>query len=259
MSADVVCRGRHHVGPPVLRLVDVTYSVGKAGGLRVLDHLSLELRQGEILGVFGPNGCGKSSLLNVISGYARADSGGIELGVDAEIRMSYLAQDYAETLLPWFRARTNLLLPVRFRGGSRQEAEAALAEVVSVFDDPIDLRKFPYSLSGGQQQILALLRCLIQQPQLILLDEPFSAINLHRMFTLRQRLALWSKQRKIAMMIVSHNLDDLMVVCDHVLAVAGPPLTVLADVEAPFSHPRSREDLCSAEMIEAKTIIYSST
>jgi len=259
VRAAVGCRGSRDVGPAVLRVADVTYSVGKAGGLRVLDRLSLEVKQGEILGVFGPNGCGKSSLLNVISGYARPDSGGVELLAGTETRLSYLAQDYAETLLPWFRARTNLLLPVRYRGGSRQEAEAALAEVVSFFYDPVDLRKFPYSLSGGQQQILALLRCLIQQPQLILLDEPFSAINLHRMFALRQRLALWAKQRKIAMMIVSHNLDDLMVVCDHVLAVAGPPLAILADVETPFAHPRSREDLCSSEMIQAKTAIYSST
>jgi NitT/TauT family transport system ATP-binding protein len=244
---------------PVIRMLDVSYHhVRDGGAVPVLDHLTLEIRRDEILGIFGPNGCGKSSLLNVMTGLLRADAGAIELNSLPDIRMSYLAQDYAQTLLPWLRVKQNLLLPLRYRGLAREDAQAALAALLAFFDYPLDLEKDPYRLSGGQQQILALLRCLIQEPDVVLLDEPFSAINFHRMFSLRQKLGVWAKQRKISMVIVSHNLDDLAIACDRVVGVVGPPLSILTEVRISLPHPRRQRDLASREIIDAKARIYGS-
>ena len=172
--------------------------------------------------------------------------------------MSYLPQDYRQTLLPWFRVKKNLLLPLRYRGISRQEAAARLEALLAFFSYPVDLCTYPYRLSGGQQQLLALLRCLIQEPHVMLLDEPFSAINFYRMFALRQKLALWARERHVALLIVSHNLDDLMLVCDRVLAVVGPPLRVVTEVCIAVPHPRRECDLAAPDIAYAKTRVYGS-
>jgi NitT/TauT family transport system ATP-binding protein len=197
--------------PAVVRVAGVNYRYLREGmSVPVLDHLSFEVRHGEILGVFGPNGCGKSSLLNVVAG---------------------------------------LRTP-------RRDAEVAVKELLAFFGDPLDLRRYPYRLSGGQQQLLALLRCLIQEPHVALFDEPFSAISFHRMFWLRQRLALWAKQRKISIILVSHNFDDLLVTCDRVLGVMGPPLTIVAEAAIPLAHPRALRDLASPEITAVKARVY---
>ena len=242
--------------PAVVRVVGVNYRYLRGGmSIPVLDHLSFDVRHGEILGVFGPNGCGKSSLLNVVAGLTKPQEGTVE--VDApDARVSYLAQDYMQTLLPWFQVRRNRTLPLVYRGLARRDAEVAVKELLAFFDDPLDLRRYPYRLSGGQQQLLALLRCLIQEPHVALFDEPFSAINFQRMFWLRQRLALWAKQRKISIILVSHNFDDLLVTCDRVLGVTGPPLTIVAEAAIPLAHPRALRDLASSEIAAVKAQLY---
>lgn len=222
----------------------------------ILKNFSLEVERGEILGVFGTNGCGKSSLLNVLAGFVTPQAGFVHISGNPA-KVSYLPQSYDETLLPWFTARKNLTSALEFSGATKEEREANIKELVGFFGDLVDLSKRPYELSGGQRQILAMLRCFVQKPDLILMDEPFSAINFHKMFALRQKIAGWAKKMGHTMIIVSHNLDDLAIVCDRIVAVAGPPLEVVTETTIELNHPRRELDLAGAEIIKAKANIYS--
>lgn len=248
-----------HTPSAFVRLENVQLAYATNGrGPRVLDGFSLEVMDNEVVGVYGPNGSGKSSLLNVLAGVQRPDDGAVSFSCVSRPATAYLAQDFAATLLPWFRARTNLLLPMRYAGVSRANAERMVDELVEHFAPDLEVGKYPHELSGGQQQMLAIIRCFSRKPRLALLDEPWSAVNFQYMFSMRQKLAQWAKAHRIASVIVSHNLDDLMITCDRVVTVVGPPLRVVCEERVTLPHPRKEFDLVGAELMGAKARIYAS-
>jgi NitT/TauT family transport system ATP-binding protein len=242
-----------------LRIENVTFAYPKNGrSERVLSDFSFDVRRGEIVGVFGPNGSGKSSLLHIAGGLVAPQSGRVAFDGGKRPSVSYMVQDYAALLLPWFTGARNLSLALTFNGVPRAEARAEVRAAVDYFCPSLEVDKRPGELSGGHQQILALVRCFVRKPALALLDEPFAAVNFHRMFSLRQKVAEWAKRHGITTVVVSHNLDDLMIICDRIVTVVGPPLRVVSEVHVSLPHPRREADLASDRIVAAKAIIYPS-
>ena len=144
------------------------------GDALVYDDFALYLPQGEFISIFGPNGCGKSTLINMISGLAPMDAGQVLYDGQTirETRISYVFQNYREALFPWLRAIDNIHYPLKVMGVPKAERRRRVEKLLADFEVKIDLNAYPYTLSGGQQQTVSILRALVTEPEVLFLDEP---------------------------------------------------------------------------------------
>lgn len=203
----------------MIRLAGVRYA---PGGRALLDGFDLELAPGGFTALVGPSGCGKSTLLRLVAGLRAPDAGRVD-GVPA--RKAMVFQDPA--LLPWLDVRANVALPGRY--GPIGDVDAALSRVGLA----AHARALPATLSGGQRMRVSLARALVARPELVLLDEPFAALDgVTRRAVQAAFLELRAAERWTVLM-VTHELEDAFRLADRVLALDGPPLRVLRDEAAP--------------------------
>jgi NitT/TauT family transport system ATP-binding protein len=138
----------------------------------VYDGFDLELPLGSFISVFGPNGCGKSTLINMISGLMPMDEGEVlyDGKTIAETRISYVFQNYREALFPWLRSIDNIHYPLKLMGVPKLERDKRIESLIADFGIKIDLNAYPYQLSGGQQQAVSIIRALVRNPDVLFLD-----------------------------------------------------------------------------------------
>jgi len=196
-------------------------------GHAILDGFDLALEPGRITAIVGPSGCGKSSLLRLIAGL-RPPDGGRVTGVPT--RKAFVFQDAA--LLPWLTLRENVALPGRF--GPIGDVDAALERVGLAGH----AGKLPAALSGGQRMRGSLARALVARPELVLLDEAFAALDGLTRASVQRAFLQLQAENAWTVVIVTHELVDAVALSDRVVAVAGPPLTIRADVAVPLARPR---------------------
>ena len=160
------------------------------GATQLYDGFDIDIPRGKIVSVFGPNGCGKSTLINMMAGIQAIDAGEILFDGKTvrETRIGYVFQNYREALFPWKRAIDNIRYPLRFMKLSKAEMAARVDALVASFDVPIDLNRYPYEMSGGQQQLVSIMRALVVEPEVLFLDEPFSALDYEMTQFLRDQL-----------------------------------------------------------------------
>jgi NitT/TauT family transport system ATP-binding protein len=215
-----------------------------SGALTALDGLSGSVSPGELVAVIGPNGCGKSTLLRAIAGLLAPRAGRIGLGPDGspplagDGRVGLVFQQ--PRLLGWRSALDNVALPLELRGTPRAErhpaAERALAQVGLADDSAGALR--PRELSGGMQQRVALARSLVTDPPVLLLDEPFSALDaLTRDAFDVQLEALWLARRR-TVVLVTHSVGEAIGLADRIWVMTPRPGRVAADIRVPLGRPR---------------------
>ena len=156
----------------------------------VYRNFDLDLQEGEFISIFGPNGCGKSTFINLISGMIPIDFGTVlyDGKTIAQTRLSYVFQNYREALFPWMRAISNIQYPLKILGLDSKTQSRRVEELLAEFNIQIDLNRYPYELSGGQQQMVSILRALITDPEVLFLDEPFSALDYEMTLFMRERL-----------------------------------------------------------------------
>ena len=149
-------------------------------GWPLYENFDLDIPKGKIVSIFGPNGCGKSTLINMIAGLTPIDAGEILFDGKSlkDTRIGYVFQNYREALFPWWRTIDNIAYPLKLMGKSKADVDRRLAELVASFDVKFDLNRYPYELSGGQQQTASIMRALAPEPEVLFLDEPFSALDL---------------------------------------------------------------------------------
>jgi NitT/TauT family transport system ATP-binding protein len=186
----------------------------KSFGEPILSGISLEVREGEVVGIVGPNGTGKSTLVKIIAGVEKPDSG--EVILNGTLAVAY-QEDY---LLPWKRIRDNVCLPLKFRGGECSVEE--LAEKLGLMPY-LDL--YPKEVSGGNRRKAAILRAILMDADVTVLDEPFTGLDTASIEAL---LSLISelKGRGKAFIVVSHQLDELFRIADRVYVLSGRPAVV---------------------------------
>ena len=214
-------------------------------GQAVYAGFDLDLRRGDVLSVFGPNGCGKSTLINMLAGLLPADAG--EMLFDGrtvrEIRVGYVFQNYREALFPWKRSAENLRYPLRRMGLPKVEIERRVERLCAQFRVRFDLARYPYELSGGQQQLVSIMRALAVEPEVLFLDEPFSALDYETTLDLRDLLQRVLKETGVTTMLVSHDLEESIVLADRLLMLTRRPTTVAADLPVTLPWPRTAATL----------------
>ena len=224
------------------------------GGVPVYDGFALDVKRGDILAIFGPNGCGKSTLINMAAGLLPADAGEILYDgrtVD-EVRIGYVFQNYREALFPWRRAAENIRYPLRRMGLKRAEIERRLESLTADFRVRFDLNAYPYSLSGGQQQLVSIMRALAVEPEVLFLDEPFSALDYETTLSLRTLLQQVLKARRTTTILVSPDLEESIVLADRMLMLTRRPTTLADDVAVTLPWPRDAATLSTPEFVAIK-------
>ena len=217
--------------PYALELLDVRCTFGandgKSPGYTAVADTTLRIREGEFVSVVGPTGCGKSTLLNVGAGLLAPSSGTVKVfgqtlqGINR--RAGYMFQ--TEALMPWRSAIDNVMLGLQYRGvgdaEARGQAEAWLARVgLSGFGD-----RYPHQMSGGMRKRAALAQTLAVDPDIILMDEPFSALDIQtRQLMENEVLDLWAAKRK-AVLFITHDLDEAIAMSDRVVVLSAGPAT----------------------------------
>jgi NitT/TauT family transport system ATP-binding protein len=223
---------------PVIEISEVSKAYGPAGThVLALDKLSLNVESGEFVCLVGASGCGKSTLLNLIAGLDKPSAG--EISVTGK-RVSLLFQDAA--LFPWLTVAGNIDLALRLRGMPRSERGQRIEELI----DLVHLRSFadkrPHELSGGMRQRVALARALAQEADVLLMDEPFGALDAITRDLLHDELErLWSTTGK-TIVFVTHNVREAVRLGDRVLVLSSRPGRVVADYRIETTRPRQLEE-----------------
>lgn len=220
----------------------------------IYDDFSIDLPLGKFISIFGPNGCGKSTLINMISGLMPMDAG--EVLYDGQqikdTRISYVFQNYREALFPWLRAIDNIHYPLKVLGIDRRERQRRVEKLLAEFDVPIDLNAYPYTLSGGQQQTVSILRALVTEPEVLFLDEPFSALDYEMTLFMREQLQKIFMKLKTTMLLVSHDLDEAIQLADKVVLLTRRPTQVAEIVDVNLPWPRNLDVTTSEQFVSLK-------
>ena len=209
-------------------------------GAPLYTAFNLDLPRGKIVSIFGPNGCGKSTLMNMIAGLVPLDAGEILFDGKSlkDTQIGYVFQNYRDALFPWITAWDNIAYPLKRKGMKMAEVKARVDELVKLFEIRFDLARYPYELSGGQMQTVCIMRSLATRPEVLFLDEPFSALDFEMTLFIRAKLQDAHMATGTTMVIVSHDLEDAVFLADQILLLTRRP-TRIAEI-VPFDMPRPR-------------------
>jgi NitT/TauT family transport system ATP-binding protein len=223
-------------------------------GWPLYQDFDLDIPKGRIVSVFGPNGCGKSTLINMIAGLVPIDAGQILFGGKTlkDTRIGYVFQNYRDAMFPWKRTIDNIAYPLQLAGRSKAEVDRRMAELVESFDVKFDLNRYPYELSGGQQQTASIMRALAPGPEVLFLDEPFSALDFEMTLFIREKLQEVFMQTGTTMLLVSHDLEEAVYLADDVLLLTKRPTRVAEILHYADPRPRTVATLSEPSFIEAR-------
>jgi len=223
-------------------------------GWPLYENFNLDIPKNKIVSVFGPNGCGKSTLINMIAGLIPIDSGEILFDGKSlkDTKIGYVFQNYREAMFPWMRTIDNIAYPLKLEGKSKGEVEQRVQELVASFDVKFDLNRYPYELSGGQQQTASIMRALAPQPEVLFLDEPFSALDYEMTLFIREKLQEVFMKTKTTMMLVSHDLEEAVYLADQVLLLTKRPTSIAEMLYYDDPRPRTVATLSEPSFVLAK-------
>ncbi|MFL9927619.1 ABC transporter ATP-binding protein [Herbaspirillum lusitanum] len=228
------------------------------GALKVLDQVNLEVARGEFLVLLGASGCGKSTLLNLVSGFERATVGSVHVNNrevrDVDPACGMVFQQYA--LFPWKTVRQNVEFGLKMRGVSRTER----AKTAQHYIEMVGLRgfedSFPNALSGGMKQRVSIARVLANDPDVMLFDEPFAALDaMTRQVLQEQLLSIYEKSGK-TIIFITHSIDEALMLSTRMIVMGAKPGRVVQDITNDLPHPRAAEVQLSPRYIELKKSIW---
>jgi NitT/TauT family transport system ATP-binding protein len=228
---------------PLVELHDVSKRYGAAPSPLVLDRVSLSAAPGEIVSLIGPSGCGKSTILRLIAGLSPISGGSLTVAGHAPdagaAELAFVFQD--ATLLPWLTVERNIELPLKLRkidAAQRAESVTHVLELVGLADKA---GAYPRQLSGGQKMRVSLARALALAPQLLLLDEPFGALDEITREHLNEELLAIREQRSWTAFFVTHSVAEAVFLSTRIVVLRANPGRVHADIEVDLPHPRTAE------------------
>jgi NitT/TauT family transport system ATP-binding protein len=211
-------------------------------GTLALNGVSLNVMPGEFLSLLGPSGCGKSTILRLIAGLTEPSTGTLswDEGHGARPRGSDLGFVFQEpTLMPWSRVLANVILPLKLAGVPRDEAADRAREALRLVGLEGFERSFPRELSGGMKMRVSIARALVTRPRLLLMDEPFAALDeITRLKLNDDLLSLWQAHR-FTVVFVTHSVFESVYLSNRILVMSGRPGRIAADIAVPAPYPRS--------------------
>jgi NitT/TauT family transport system ATP-binding protein len=224
------------------------------GDAIVYDRFDLDIPQGKLVSVFGPNGCGKSTLINMIAGLIPTDAGEILFNGKPlrDIKFGYVFQNYREALFPWLRSIENIEYPLKLMKLSKAERRARTQRLVAHLGVKIDLARYPYELSGGQQQLVSIMRALVVEPEILFLDEPFSALDYEMTLFMRDQLQRIFVETGTTTVLVSHDLEEAVYLADRILLLSRRPAAIADYVHYAAARPRTDATLSQHDFVRVK-------
>ncbi len=233
--------------------LDVSYRVdGSREG--VLRKISLESGSGEFLTILGPSGCGKTTFLRTVTGAIQPDSGRMDLipGPSAD-RIPPLLIRQENSLFPWLTALENACFGLAMQGVSRREREPRALELFARYGLQGRHGAYPHQLSLGMKQRVALIRAFLSDPHMLLMDEPFAALDAQSRLMLQQELiALWEAREHVSVIFVTHDVEEALLLSDRVVVFSARPASIVAELLVPLPRPRTAETTLTAEFLELK-------
>ena len=227
----------------------------------VFEDISFQVASGEIFCIVGASGCGKTTLLRQIAGLQRPTSGSIHfegVPVDRPSReRAIVFQDYGRALLPWRTVRANIELGLARRGMDQAEVDATVGRLMEVTGLTAAASRYPSELSGGMQQRVQIARCMAQKPRLLLMDEPFGALDALTRQSLQDELMSLAAREDITVIFITHDLEEAIYLGDRVLALGSNPGRILTTIDIGLDRPRHQLRTREApEFLEKRHLLH---
>ncbi|HSQ03085.1 MAG TPA: ABC transporter ATP-binding protein [Burkholderiales bacterium] len=228
------------------------------GNLEVLADVSLDVGSSEIVSIVGPSGCGKTTLLRCVGGLTLLNGG--EIRIDGQVvdkpspSVSMVFQHFG--LFPWKNLWSNIAYGLKLRHAAKEEIDQRVAAAIQLVGLSGFEKSYPHELSGGMQQRAGLARALVMEPKLLLMDEPFSAVDAQTREQLQfELLRIWDS-RPTAMMFVTHAIDEAVLMGDRVIVLAGRPAHIRAVRKVDLPRPRDRKIVSSPAFISLRDQVW---
>jgi len=224
---------------------------------QVLDNISFTIKDGEFVTLFGPNGCGKTTLLNIIAGIEEPSSGEVLInGKNPELaKIGFVFQNYNESMLPWRTAMGNIKFALEIQNPQEKERKYTPEHLLMKVGLLEYKDKYFYELSGGMKQLVAICRAFAYNPEILLMDEPFSSLDYSTIRKMElELLNVWSETNKTTI-FVSHDIDEAIFLADRIMVLSKRPAKIKEVVEVNLPRPRELEILSSEKFFQIRSTI----
>jgi NitT/TauT family transport system ATP-binding protein len=212
-----------------------------ANGTVALEDLTMDVREGEFLSLLGPSGCGKSTALRLIAGLAEVSSGTIAWpsGGSSRSDIGFVFQE--PTLMPWANVFENVRLPLKLKGMSKKAAEPKIRETLALVGLADFAHVYPRELSGGMKMRVSIARALVTEPKLLLMDEPFAALDEITRFKLNDDLLRLKEARNVTVVFVTHSVYESVYLSTRIIVMASRPGRVVEEIAVDAPYPRNED------------------
>ena len=217
------------------------------GEVNAVEDVSFDVQQGEFVALLGPSGCGKSTILNMVAGLLDSTEGTMRIDGD-EVQYGYVNRKVGyvfqrDTVFPWRTVHDNIGYGLEIAGVPRGERHERVSRAIEVAGLAGFDRSFPRMLSGGMRQRVALMRTLIMEPEILLMDEPFGALDTHTKLEMHKTLLeIWERERQ-TVLFVTHDLGEALTLSSRIILLSARPGRLKEDFEVPFERPRDAVSL----------------
>jgi ABC-type nitrate/sulfonate/bicarbonate transport system ATPase subunit len=246
---------------PLLEAVDVGYTYSGQTPTRALEGLSLDVKEGEFVAVLGPVGCGKTTLLRIFAGFLRPTTGSVRCAGSTIVgpgwQRGYVLQE--EAIFPWMTVRENVEFGLLAKGLAPAARRAVSDELLGLIGLSAFEAAYPKELSAGMSKMVEVARVLATDPSILLLDEPFGALDAQTRARMQDALArLWEQRRK-TVLFVTHDAEEALYLADRVVVLSQRPGRVEAQFQVDIARPRSLETRFSAAFLALKRQVWEAT
>ncbi|WP_439875075.1 ABC transporter ATP-binding protein [Bacillus mycoides] len=221
----------------------------------IINELNASIQDKEFVSIIGPSGCGKSTLFRLITGLEEASTGQIELTETKSHPVGYMPQK--DMLLPWRTIIENAALPLECQGVQKKEAQVKAKELLHKFGLQGYEAKYPKDLSGGMRQRVSFIRTLLTGGEILLLDEPFSALDALTKASLQEWLFEQWKEWEKTILFITHDVEEALFLSNRILVVENQPIATLTERIVPLDRNRTRKDLYKPEVLALKDELLS--
>lgn len=222
--------------------------------VEVLNRFSLTVHKGEFLTFFGPNACGKTTLLNIVAGLISPDNGSVLIDekTPSQAKIGFVFQNYQNSLLPWRSNIDNVSLSLELEGINKGQRLEKARDFLRKLEVEIPEESYPYQLSGGQQQLLCIARALISDPDVLVMDEPFNQLDFQTRIGMNEKIQdIWMKTNK-TILFVSHDLDEAILLADRIVLLTKRPARIAEILENKLPRLRKSKILQDEDFFQLK-------
>ena len=240
--------------------LSMTYGSGDTA-VHAIERIDLAVRRGEFLSIVGPSGCGKTSLLMCITGLRAPTTGSVLMDgrelAGPQQGLSVVFQDYSRSLFPWYTNGDNVALALWDAGLSKSEAAGKVSDALQAVELGDVGHLYPWQLSGGMQQRVALARGLVTSPQVLVMDEPFASVDAQTRATLEDLLLDVWQASGVTIIFVTHDIDEAVYMSDRVVVLSQRPSRIVRVLDVPIERPRDQlSTRAGREFAEARAAVF---